>query len=836
MRTDWNLTVPSFIERISIPGAIGALNQYIEPPGFLVETTKLVDIKTRTRNISVGIDSSGLYIGQDVKYTLGLIYPNTKIIGINEGINVVNTQNIKVGITTTLLFGVNTSLISEDLKILGVQNIIQNGTSIENIFPQTVENIFFDSDEITFDGSGRTFDSSPTIFTSGYIEIFPPTLNTTGIITTNLSFYEGSGEYTVTLSAPTTNNFDQFTSLDFGIGTVVGIGSTFIYNTNAYFPNGSPKVINGDKVAELFGIIGAGYTVTGIGSYVSSSSIEFFLKTEINPYVLPIETNSVNVGIITEFIAVGDRVRGQYFDENTLVTFVSTNTVVFDTPSLNTFTARTSVGFTRFAEVSQVSNIVGINTKGIFLDDYVVSEIVDPYTFVTSVGLNEITLNQPTINGSETTGDIGITTDIITGINTTNIDIGYEILEIPGVVSAGTTITGFVKESVTVHIQENSVGVLTTRLFNIRVTDLLFDSDKTTFDSDIFSFGPYSTGIGKNTKLKTVSSVIAEGTYVVSVADPIAENTTFDSTIDSTFDSDIISFDAYPVEGYIDIFPKTLNNLGIATTTLTFYNDIYNLSISNFTQNTSPIEDQLFNIFLTTNAEFLFGNYDLVEVIKNNIFISKSGINTVPVGIATFTFGYDGDLSKVTTAEDYGDILDVTFTELGKTITPNSNIIQVNTSNISEGQYLKPVTEVFDNELGTFVEVVNQNSIKINVGSSNTTNKTVNLKIGNLITKESKRYTYDEFDDYTIQFLTIFPRTFVVENSTAFPAYANPPGSSNGDPSLRYSFTSTPKEFDVNKTLGIKDFPYEITSRELAAARGRRNYESPLYPRHVFGR
>ena len=806
MRTDWNLTVSAFIERASIPGSIGALDQYVSPPGFVVETTKLLDVPTRTTNIFVGVDSSGLYVGQDLLYVPGLIYPNTKIKQITEGINTIDSQQIEVGITTTILYNVDTSLLNTNLKLSGVQNIIDQGTSIISV-------------------------------DSNSIEIFPPSLNTTGIITTNISFYEGSGEYSITLSARTTNNFDQFANIDFGVGTVIGIGSTFITNTDAFFPSGGPKIFVGDQVAQLFGIIGTGYTVSGIGTYVSSSFIQFFLKTEINPYrYLQSTTNTVNVGGMSTLIAIGDYVRGQYFTRDTFVTSISGGTVSFDKPTTNTFSLQTSVGFTRSAGVSQISNIVEINTKGIFLGDFAVSNVTDPDTFVVGIGTSQITLNKPTINGSETTGDIGITTTIITGIDTSRIQLGYEILEVPGVISAGTTITGFPKESVTVHVQKNSVGVLTTRLYNIRVTDLLLDSDKTTFDSDIFSFGPYSTGITANTKLLAVPAVIAQGTYVTSVVDPIAEYTTFDSDIVTTFDSEETTFDALPIDGYIEIFPKTLNNLGIATTTLTFFNDIYNLSISTATQNTSPIEDQLLNIFLTTNGEFLFGDYRVVETIKNNIFLNKAGINTIPVGIATFTFGYVGDLSRVTTAEDYGDLLDVTFTEIGKSIDPESNVIQLNTSQISEGQYLKPVTGVFDNESGTFVEIVNPSSIQINVGSSNTIRQSVKLQIGNLITKESKRYTFDKFTNYTIQFLTQFPRAFDTDNTTAFPAYANPAGSANGDPSLRYSFTSTPKEFDVNKTLGRKDFPYDITSRQLAAARGRRNYEGPVYPRHVFGR
>jgi hypothetical protein len=788
MRTDWNLTVSAFIERASIPGSIGALDQYIDPPGFVIETTKLLDVETRTTNIFVGVDSSGLYVGQDVLYVPGLIYPNTKIIQIIEGINIIDSQQIEVGISTTRLFNVDTSLLNFGLKLLKIQNIIDEGTSIISI-------------------------------DSNSVEIFPPSLNTTGIITSTISFYEGSGEYSITLSARTTNNFDQFANLDFGIGTIVGIGSTFIFNADAFFPSGNPKIFVGDQVSQLSGIIGLGYTVTGITTYVNTSSIIFKLKTEISPYYsLQPLSSTVNVGGISTLVAIGDFVRGPHFDPTTIVTSISGNNVSFVPPSLNTFIRPSSVGFTRSANVSQISDIVGINTKGIFENDFVVSEVTEPDTFVVSIGSNEITLNQSTINGSETTGDIGITTDIITGINTSRIEVGYEILEIPGVISVGTTIIGFPKEVVTIHIQENEVGILTTKLFNIGTVGL------------------QTTGIVEQTKLLAVPGIIAQGTYVTSVVDPISEYTTFDSTIVTTFDSEEITFDAFPIEGYIEILPKTLNNLGIATTTLTFFNEIYNVSISTFTQNTTPIEEQLLNIFLTTTPEFLFGNYELVETFKNNILLNTAGINTTPVGIATFTFGFIGDVARVTTAEDYGDLLDVTFVELDKEIQPEIDTIQVNTSQISEGQYLKAVTGVFDNESGTFVEEVNQNSIRINVGSSNSITENVTLKIGNLITKESKRYSFDEFTNYTIQFLTEFPRAFETENTTAFPAYGNPPGSANGDPSLRFSFTSNPKEFDINKTLGQKDFPYDITSRQLAAARGRRNYEGPVYPRHVFGR
>ena len=78
MRTDWNLTVKVVYYRASTPGSLGAKDQYVV--GFTTEVTKNVGFETRTTNVFVGVDSSGLYKNQDIYWTLeGPIYPNTKI-------------------------------------------------------------------------------------------------------------------------------------------------------------------------------------------------------------------------------------------------------------------------------------------------------------------------------------------------------------------------------------------------------------------------------------------------------------------------------------------------------------------------------------------------------------------------------------------------------------------------------------------------------------------------------------------------------------------------------------------------------------------------------------
>lgn len=784
MRTDWNFTVFAFTTRSSVLGSIGALeNQYLSSSGFSTQTTKSVEIDARTTNIFVGIDSSGLYVGQDLFYVPGIIYPNTKILDIVEGRNVVSTQSIQVGVSTTILTNVDTLGITTQSKISLSQNVIADGTSIVSV-------------------------------ASSSVQIFPPSLNFAGIATRSLSFYNGSGEYSLTLSARTTNNFGEFINLDFGTGSVTGIGSTFIFNTDAFYPNGSPITFVGDELAQTSGIITTGYSVTGIDTYTSSSSTNFNVKTEIDDYkYLQAQTYSVNVGSISSLVAIDDYVRGPHFTSDTQVTSISGSTVSFGSSSTNTFALISDVGFTRPVSVSEVSNIIGINTTGIFVGDYAVSAVLEPNTFVVSVGSDSITLNNPTINGAATTGNLGITTNIITGINTSRLEVGLGVAQIPGIIPSGTTITGFIKQPSIIGIQTNIVGVQTTRLYGLDTTNITTQS-----------------------KLSAVSGVIATGTYVKSIFSTLGENESFDSTL-VTFDDENSKFDSSPVRGYVEIFPQSLNTTGIGTTTsLTFFNETVNVRINNFTQNSIPLTNQLLNLYLDVNTEFVFGQYSTVQNEKNRIYLNKSGINTVPISSAGFTFGFTGPVSKITTAQDYGDLLNITFSQQNKSIGINTNIIGINTSLVSIGQFIKPVTEVFDNESGTFIESILEGSIKTNVGTSNTITTLVNFKLGNLVTKESKRYTFDKFNDYTVQFLSIFQSAFVTENTTAFPAYANPAGSSFGDPSLRFSFTSSPTDWDINKVLGIKNFPYDITSRELAAARGRRSYGGPFYPRHVFGR
>jgi hypothetical protein len=468
MRTDWNLTVKVVYYRASTPGSLGAKDQYVV--GFTTEVTKNVGFETRTTNVFVGVDSSGLYKNQDIYWTLeGPIYPNTKIANIVEGIDIISDQLLTIGISTTKIYGVNTIGITSQAKIIAKANIIAPNTSVISV--------------------GST-----------YVEIFPATLNTNlvvGIATTTLSFYEFNGEYSLELSARTTNsdtveNFD----MNFGVGTVVGIGSTYLDNAIISYPSGVQVFRIGDFVVPNENIIGEGSTVTGYA------------------------------------------------------------------------------------------------------------------------------------------------------------------------------VTGFI---------------------------------------------PNKGNVGK-------------------------------------------------------------------------------------------------------------------------IYFSEPGINTRPIGVATVVFGYYGDAARVTTANDYGDILDVKFSS-EETIGINTNIISnIDTSQIVVGQYLDPVTGVFDNELGTYVTDIDGDTITINVASSNTESKDILLRIGNIISQPSKRYIHTQYTTYTIESLTKFGSGIIVDNDSAFPAYGNPPGSSNGDPSLRYIYGLPPTDWDINKVLGVKDYPTDHNRTEFKDLKGRRTYSGPLYPRHVFGR
>lgn len=468
MRTDWNLTVKVVYYRASTYGDLGALNQYVV--GFTTEVTKNVGFETRTTNVFVGVDSSGLYKNQDIYWTLeGPIYPNTKIADITEGVDIISNQLLTIGFSTTILYNVNTTGITTQTKIIPKANVIAPNTSVVSV------------------GSSS-------------VEIFPASLNTNlvvGIATTTLSFYEFNGQYSITLSARTTNsdtveNFD----MNFGVGTVVGIGSTYLSNARLSYPSGA--------------------TIFRIGDFVVPNA---------------------------------------------------------------------------------------------------------------------------------------------------------------DVISQGSTVTG------------------------------------------------------------------------------------------------------YAVTGIVP-------NVGA------------------------------------------FGR----------LFFDSPGINTQPVSALGVVFGYYGDAARVTTANDYGDILDVKFSS-EETIGINTSIISnLDTSQIVVGQYLDPVTGVFDNELGTYVTDIDGDTITINVASSNTESKDILLRIGNIISQASKRYIHTQYTTYTIESLTKFASGIVVDNDSAFPAYGNPPGSSNGDPSLRYIYGLSPTDWDINKVLGVKDFPTDHNRTEFKDLKGRRKYSGPLYPRHVFGR
>lgn len=64
-------------------------------------------------------------------------------------------------------------------------------------------------------------------------------------------------------------------------------------------------------------------------------------------------------------------------------------------------------------------------------------------------------------------GTIGINTTIITGIQTTNLEVGYGVVEISGILTTGTTIIGFSDspEKIEISAQTENIGIITEQLF-----------------------------------------------------------------------------------------------------------------------------------------------------------------------------------------------------------------------------------------------------------------------------------------------------------------------------------------------------------------------------------
>lgn len=262
------------------------------------------------------------------------------------------------------------------------------------------------------------------------------------------------------------------------------------------------------------------------------------------------------------------------------------------------------------------------------------------------------------------------------------------------------------------------------------------------------------------------------------------------------------------------------------------------------TTNTGTVNGAVLRTFFLDN----FRNAVELEKLNPNLEIVNYniGIGSTAHRSSSLKFTYYEE-EKVDTATDYGDLLDVTrsfksLVGVGTTVIDNTIVIStptsgITTENLSIGQYLKQVRGVFDNETESYIVGIGETSLTINVGSSNTTPKITNIVVGNLIQKETNRYSYNPLSSYTIDFLTKFKSGIDLENLILFPIYGNPPGSSNEDPSLRYKYSMfLPTSWDINKVLGVKDYlALSYIQKERLAARGRRNYKG-IYPRHIFGR
>jgi len=156
----------------------------------------------------------------------------------------------------------------------------------------------------------------------------------------------------------------------------------------------------------------------------------------------------------------------------------------------------TSVGVTTTGIIGIGTNfITGISTSGISLGFFVTNANVSYGTTVTSIGISTVGISRTTTNvgiatttfdfspnvGFGTTGIIGISTNLITGINTTGISLGFIVANAN--VSSGTTVISIGISTIGISSTTSNVGIATT-----------------TFD---FSFNVGTGSIGISTNLIT---------------------------------------------------------------------------------------------------------------------------------------------------------------------------------------------------------------------------------------------------------------------------------------------------------------------------------------------
>jgi fibronectin-binding autotransporter adhesin len=145
--------------------------------------------------------------------------------------------------------------------------------------------------------------------------------------------------------------------------------------------------------------------------------------------------------------------------------------------------------------------ITGINTTGIVIGHEVtgLSTIVATATTVVSIGTAFVSV-------VSTAGTVGVSTNIITGINTSGIVIGYDVIGLSTIVSAGTTVISIGTDAVGIGTTTLNTTIQTGVGFTFGYVSGTIGLGRTTLNTSVQSGASFAFGVKDDSKVFVVTS------------------------------------------------------------------------------------------------------------------------------------------------------------------------------------------------------------------------------------------------------------------------------------------------------------------------------------------
>jgi hypothetical protein len=495
-------------------------------------STFIGEIDSSTIKSSSGITiANDLRLGVTNFSTIDTISGNLVLDSFTKRVNINSDLNVSGISTFNSLVDINNDLIVQNYIKVGVNSLttLTGNLNLRSATDQTILNGTLSITENLLVGSNgdvsgiltvKDFivtENSSFLGISTFLSIFPALPSTGTIGSESNRILNSYFENTYSNNGYITNLY----STESYIGNItVGVeNSSKIESTTEDLIlnslNGNIKIPNSLELTSEISednniILNPDNKFIGIGTYLSEYDFEIKSTSNkvlrIGDSLYDFDTNSSetgNIGITTTIItgintsnlSIGSQIRpieNIIDDETIIIGFTDTpSQIEIDTQTLNEseiigqsldfgfFRSFEGYGFSIGYESSSTPYIaIGLGTVGLGKSIGYISHSDESFSF-TNIDYNDFIFSLdnsneilPTLETVENVvsyaGTIGITTTIITGIQTTNLEIGFGVAEISGILTTGVTIVGFAdeEEKIEISTQTENTNIITEQLFD----------------------------------------------------------------------------------------------------------------------------------------------------------------------------------------------------------------------------------------------------------------------------------------------------------------------------------------------------------------------------------